>query len=51
MVPLKGKCLSHLGALPNVLRMFGVLFDEGKNAGRDNTVCSTEIAIDFYTGT
>lgn len=37
-----------LGALPNLARVLGILFDNGQNTGRDDTMGFAEIVIDFF---
>ena len=38
---------THLGTLPDITRMLGILFDYRKYACRDNAVCLTEVMVDL----
>lgn len=38
----------YSGALPDVLRLLGILLDDGEDAGCDYPVCLAEIVVDLY---
>ena len=37
----------YLGALPDIIAVFGIFFNDGQNAGSDDAMRLAEIAIDF----
>ena len=43
--------MSYLGALPDVLGVFGILFHHWQDAGRHDAMGATEVVIDLYVGT
>jgi hypothetical protein len=39
--------MSHLGALPDIVAVFGVVLDNGQNASSHDAVGFAEVAVDF----
>ncbi len=37
----------YLRSIPDVARVFGVLFNDGEDTGSDDSVCSTEVVVDL----